>query len=229
MGTPNKSIKTDPPDTPTTPKIVQAVPWLVIVCSILLAAGLNAPAMKMLPTENADAAAIEELGSQVDRILDAVGVQPEGQSIYTHIKNISDRPPIVLTTLSAIRELFDSENYVVGVGILCGSMLFPFIRLALFLVLFDRLQKGQPVRRWIGLTESVAKWCLLDVMILAFVAASFSTLPLHYSVRLQWGVYLTAGAVILSILIPWLLTSQARTKHNKPEQIENVECGSPNA
>ena len=204
-------------------KIIWAVPWLVIACSLLLAAGLNAPALKMLPTEDADSAAIEELGSEMDRILDAIGVQPTGDSIYTHLKNISDRPPIVLTTLSAIRELFNSENYVVGIGILCGSMLFPFIRLALFLVLFDRLRKGQPVHRWVRITESLAKWCLLDVMILAFVAASFSTLPLHYSVRLQWGVYLTAGAVLISMLIPWLLTKPSPTKHNEPDQTTDAQ------
>ena len=66
------------------------------------------------------------------------------------------------------------------------------------------------MRRWVHLAETVAKWCLLDVMLLAFLAASFSTLPMRYSVRLQWGVYLTAGAVFVSVLIPWLLTTPPR-------------------
>jgi len=40
------------------------------------------------------------------------------------------------------------------------------------------------VGRWVRLAETVAKWRLLDVMLLAFVAAIFSTLPMRYSVRL---------------------------------------------
>jgi hypothetical protein len=190
-----------------------------MACSILLAAGLNAPALAMLPMDDPDLAAYESAVGHADRIMDAIGIQPEDDSMYVRLKAKSVRPPMVLTTLSAIRELFESENYVVGIGILCGSMLFPFIRLGLFLVLFERMRKGLPVRRWIRLAETVAKWCLLDVMLLAFLAASFSTLPMQYSVRLQWGVYLTAGAVLLSVLVPWLLTAPSRDKqdtHREP-------------
>jgi len=171
----------------------------------------------MLPLDNADSAALESFGRETGRVLDAIGIQPDENSFYGRLRRMSKRPPIVLTTLSAIRELFDSENYVVGIGILCGSMLFPFIRLALFLVLFERMRKGLPVRRWVRLAETVAKWCLLDVMLLAFVAASFSTLPMKYAVRLQWGVYLTAGAVFVSMLIPWLLAPPPRTERDTPQ------------
>ena len=187
-------------------KTLHAVPWLIMACTVLLAAGLNAPALAMLPQEAPGLAEVESVATEIDRVMDAIGLQHESDSIYANLKKQTNRPPIVLTTLSAVRELFKSENYVVGIGILCGSMVFPFIRLGLFLVLFDRTRKGLPVRRWIRLIELAAKWCLLDVMILAFLAASFSTLPMHYSVRVQWGVYLTAGSVILSMLIPWLLT-----------------------
>ena len=200
-------------------KLLYAVPLLIMACSILLAAGLNAPALAMLPMDDPDLAAYESAVGHADRIMDAIGIQPEDDSMYVRLKAKSVRPPMVLTTLSAIRELFESENYVVGIGILCGSMLFPFIRLGLFLVLFERMRKGLPVRRWIRLAETVAKWCLLDVMLLAFLAASFSTLPMQYSVRLQWGVYLTAGAVLLSVLVPWLLTAPSRDKqdtHREP-------------
>ncbi|MDP6045225.1 MAG: paraquat-inducible protein A [Phycisphaerae bacterium] len=197
-------------------KTLHAVPWLIIACTVLLAAGLNAPALTMLPLDDPDLAAFESAAGEADRLLDAIGVQPEADSIYARLRAVSKRPPITLTTLSAIRELFDSKNYVVGIGILCGSMLFPFIRLGLFLVLFDRMRRGLPVQRWVRLAETVAKWCLLDVMLLAFVAASFSTLPMRYSVRLQWGMYLTAGAVLVSMLIPWLMTDRSRPEHNTP-------------
>ena len=200
-----------------TSKLLQAVPWLVVACTVLLTAGLNAPALAMLPLDDPDSAAFESFGREAGRFLDAIGIQPEENSFYDRLRRMSKRPPIVLTTLSAIRELFDSENYVVGIGILCGSMLFPFIRLALFLVLFERLRKGLPVRRWVRMAETVAKWCLLDVMLLAFVAASFSTLPMHYAVRLQWGVYLTAGAVFVSMLIPWLLAPPLRAERETPQ------------
>ncbi len=189
-----------------------------MACSVLLTTGLNAPALAMLPLDDPDLAAYESAVSEADRILDAIGIRPEADSMYVRLKAKSVRPPVVLTTLSAIRELFESENYVVGIGILCGSMLFPFIRLGLFLVLFERMRKGQPVRLWVRLAETVAKWCLLDVMILAFLAASFSTLPMQYSVRLQWGVYLTAGAVLLSVLVPWLLTSRPRDERDASQQ-----------
>jgi len=199
-------------------KLTLVVPWLIIACTLLLAAGLNAPALAMLPLDDPDMAAVESIGRETDRILDAIGIQPEADSLYFSLRSISRRPPIVLTTLSAIRELFESENYVVGLGVLCGSMLFPFIRLALFLVLCERVRKGLPVGRWVRLAETVAKWCLLDVMLLAFVAASFSTLPMRYSVRLQWGVYLTAGAVLLSVVIPWLLTAKSPSTDDTAKQ-----------
>ncbi|MDP6546320.1 MAG: paraquat-inducible protein A [Phycisphaerae bacterium] len=188
-----------------------------MACAVLLAAGLNAPALSMLPIEDHNSAADEAVIGVLDRVLDAVGIKPGEGSTFARLKSGSRRPPIVLTTLSAIRELFSSGNYVVGIGILCGSMLFPFIRLGLFLVLFIRRQKGLPVRRWVRLTEAVAKWCLLDVMLLAFVAASFSTLPMRYSVRLEWGVYLTAGAVFVSVLIPWLLATRSLAERDTPQ------------
>lgn len=200
----------------------RTVPWLIVVCAVLLAAGLDSPALTMKPLPDPDVERLRTLGQELDGLLDAAGVQPEADGLYPRLRQSIERHPITLTTLGAIRELFASRNYAIGVGILLGSMLFPFARLGLLLALFSLAAKGRAVGRWVRLIERVAKWCLLDVMLLALVAASFSKLPMRYAVSLRWGVYLTAGSVLLSVAVPWLLV---RTPHPEPETARGAHPG----
>ena len=83
-------------------------------------------------------------------------------------------------------------------------MLLPYLKLLLLAWLFFSVGPAER-RRWLlGWLSAVGKWSLLDVLVVALIVFSLQG-GFFVSSRLETGIYLFAGAVILSmVLTGWI-------------------------
>ena len=156
----------------------------------LLVVGLVSPALAFIPNGTAGP------------VGDIVGLLTTGKAPATE----------TVSTLGSIRKLFEHGEYLLGALILLGSALLPFARLWLLLAALLMTLRGHNTAPAIALMERISKYCLLDVMILALIAASLTQVVPGLEVALRWGVYLTAGAVLATALSPWLILKLSRVE-----------------
>jgi paraquat-inducible protein A len=93
--------------------------------------------------------------------------------------------------------LRDGELFVGGV-ILLFSVVFPAAKLATLAMSF-RAEKGA-AERHLGWLEQLGKWSMLDVFVVAALVVCFKGFPGGSHVRVEWGIYVFAASVVLSML-----------------------------
>lgn len=160
------------------------LPILVIASALLLTIGLFAPAITIAPEGN---------NNLMIRMLSLVF---DGAS-----------RPVYFSTLGSIRQLFLSGNIVIGTFVLLGASVFPFVRLILFLICWEQ-RSYRDVSAVVKKIESINKYCLLDVFILSLIIVIFNQIPGPFTARLEWGIFLTAGSVIFSAAIPYMMPTK---------------------
>ncbi len=181
------------------PDPLQAVPLLCIASGLLLLFGLFSPAITLYPQYD---------GPLIKLFSLAMGGMTE---------------PITYSTLDSIRELYLNGNGWIGSFILTGSIVFPYSRLIMFMIYWEKAVSGKNTEKVVRQIEKINKYCLLDVVILSLLIVSINKLPGAYHARLQWGIYLTAGSVFLGAVIP-LLLRKGEAILAASENTDETEC-----
>ena len=106
--------------------------------------------------------------------------------------------------LGGLTDLASQSHYLVFAVILLFSVLLPYLKLLLLAWLFFSIGPAERRRRLLGWLTAVGKWSLLDVLVVALIVFSLQG-GFFVSSRLETGIYLFAGAVILSmVLTGWI-------------------------
>ena len=106
--------------------------------------------------------------------------------------------------LGGLADLASGGHYAVFAIILLFSVLLPYLKLLLLAWLFFSVGPAERRRRLLGWLTAVGKWSLLDVLVVALIVFSLQG-GFFVSSRLETGIYLFAGAVILSmVLTGWI-------------------------
>ena len=110
--------------------------------------------------------------------------------------------------LGALTDLASEGHYAVFAIILLFSVLLPYLKLLLLAWLFFSVGPVERRRRLLGWLTAVGKWSLLDVLVVALIVFSLQG-GFFVSSRLETGIYLFAGAVILSMVLTGLIARLA--------------------
>ena len=100
----------------------------------------------------------------------------------------------------AILALYGGGHVLLGLAVTLFSVAFPAAKLLLTLRIWLARDPGSPgVRRALAWTLRLGKWSMLDVFMAAIVVAVL-TLDMITSVTTDIGLYVFAGAIVLSML-----------------------------
>jgi hypothetical protein len=110
----------------------------------------------------------------------------------------SDLEPRSFSLVGGIVHLFHDREIFIGSIILLFSVVFPAAKLAALGLSF-RAEQGS-AERHLGLLEQLGKWSMLDVFVIAALVVCFKGFPGGSHVEVQWGIYVFAASVVLSML-----------------------------
>jgi paraquat-inducible protein A len=148
---------------------------LAIASAILFAIGIFAPSFTMIP----------KLGNGYFEWLVRRFVS-------------SDLEPRSFSLVGGIVHLFRDGDFFIGSVILLFSIIFPAAKLAALALSF-RAHQGS-AERHLGILEQLGKWSMLDVFVIAALVICFKGFPGGSHVEVQWGIYIFAASVVLSML-----------------------------
>ena len=102
-----------------------------------------------------------------------------------------------VSILSGLVVLWDDDQYFLFAVLLVFSVLFPAVKLLFGLWVW--FMSGNPSRAAIARLESLAKWSMLDVFVIALVVAALNVTVIS-GVLIHAGLYMFTASVILSKL-----------------------------
>ncbi len=102
-----------------------------------------------------------------------------------------------VSILSGLVVLWDNDQYFLFLVLLVFSVLFPAVKLLFGLWVW--FFSGNPHPAAIGRLEALAKWSMLDVLVIALVVAALNVTVIS-GVVIHAGLYLFTASVILSKL-----------------------------
>lgn len=122
------------------------------------------------------------------------------------------RPFSIVDSLVA---LLETDEYFLFTVIFCFTVIFPVTKLAWAIVLWARIDVHDPrFDRTIEILDTLGKWSMLDVMLLAVGVASIK-LSLVGGAHANPGLYLFCGAIILAMVgSHWLKAAAKRIRED---------------
>jgi hypothetical protein len=106
--------------------------------------------------------------------------------------------PRTFSLVGGVWQLLRGGDLFVGGVILLFSVVFPIAKLAT-LAMTMRAESGS-AERHLGLLEQLGKWSMLDVFVVAALVVCFKGFPGGSHVQVEWGIYVFAASVVLSML-----------------------------
>jgi hypothetical protein len=120
----------------------------------------------------------------------------------------SDLEPRQFSLAGGIVHLFQEKDLFIGGLILLFSVVFPSAKIAA-LVLFIHRGKGVATRG-LKVIEHLGKWSMLDVFVIAALVVCYKGYPGGTHIRLQWGLYVFALSVMLTMAATYLVKREIR-------------------
>ena len=115
-----------------------------------------------------------------------------------------------LSILQGVGQLWTHGDYALFALIAVFSILFPLLKLALALFLWYLIDASSVgLARALHWMEILGRWSMLDVFVIAFIVAAIQVSFID-DVDLHAGLYVFAGAILLSILVVQRMTALAR-------------------
>jgi paraquat-inducible protein A len=107
--------------------------------------------------------------------------------------------------------LLRDGDFLVGGVILIFSVIFPAAKLIALAVSWQA-ERGS-AERHLGVLEQLGKWSMLDVFVIAALVACFKGFPGGSHVQIEWGIYVFAASVVLSMLAMRSMKQWHSTEH----------------
>jgi len=127
--------------------------------------------------------------------------------VWVRLLNPQVIAPTTYSMLGGILRMIDHGNAAIGLLLLCFSVLFPTLKLAMLAFATSRLRAADNHQPRFGWLHHTGKLSMLDVMVLALVVIAIEGLPGPARVSLEWGVGSFAASVILALIASIIVSS----------------------
>ena len=115
----------------------------------------------------------------------------------------SDLEPRQFSLVGGILHLFQEHELFVGGLILLFSVVFPVAKLAAIVLFIHRGPSA--AGRQLKLLESLGKWSMLDVFVIASLVICFKGFPGGTHIQVQWGIYVFTISILLTMQATYAL------------------------
>jgi paraquat-inducible protein A len=123
----------------------------------------------------------------------------------------SDLEPRQFSLLGGILHLFQQRELFVGGLILLFSVVFPVAKLAAIVLFIHRGPSA--AGQYLKLLESLGKWSMLDVFVIASLVICFKGFPGGTQIQVQWGIYVFAISILLTMQATYALKRHVHSGH----------------
>ena len=147
--------------------------WLAYLAGALFLVGIFAPSFTMIPKFG---------GGFFERLV--------------RLFVSSDLEPHQFSLIGGILHLFQERQLLIGGLILLFSVVFPVAKLAAIILI---IHSGRPADRNLKILESLGKWSMLDVFVIASLVICFEGFPGGTHIQVQWGIYVFAISILLTM------------------------------
>ncbi|HTQ37561.1 MAG TPA: paraquat-inducible protein A [Pirellulales bacterium] len=118
----------------------------------------------------------------------------------------SDLEPRQFSLVGGILHLFQEGQLFIGGLILLFSLAFPLAKL---IALIRAIHLGsRATQRHLKMVESLGKWSMVDVFVIASLVICFKGFPGGTHIQVQWGIYIFAISILLSMWATYILKQQ---------------------
>jgi paraquat-inducible protein A len=115
----------------------------------------------------------------------------------------SDLEPRQFSVVGGIWHLLEERELFIGGVILLFSVAFPVAKVA---AIIRSVHLGpSAAERHLKMVESLGKWSMVDVFVIASLVICFKGFPGGTHIEVQWGIYVFAVSVVLTMLATWAL------------------------
>jgi hypothetical protein len=149
--------------------------WLAYLAGALFLVGIFAPSFTMIPKFG---------GGFFERLV--------------RLFVCDDLEPRQFSLAGGIVHLLQQRELLIGGLILLFSVAFPVAKLAA-IILFIHSGRSAADRN-LKLLESLGKWSMLDVFVIASLVICFKGFPGGTHIQVQWGIYIFAISILLTML-----------------------------
>lgn len=153
---------------------------MLLISNLLLAFGLFAPAMTIVPKFGSLSGTIQY-------------VQP------------SYLQPTSYSIVSALVELFQDGNWSIALIVLLFSVLFPIWKLGMLWSIVIFIDEKDTFQKQLKFIENVGKASMLDIFVFALIVLVVKGMPGGTEAYLGWGVWCFTFSILIAIAIPFVL------------------------
>ncbi len=126
----------------------------------------------------------------------------------------SDLEPRQFSLVGGIIHLFQEREIFIGGLILLFSIAFPVAKVA---AIIRSVHLGpQATDRHLKMVESLGKWSMVDVFVIASLVICFKGFPGGTHIQVEWGIYIFALSVLLTMLATYALKQHHLAVGNTP-------------
>jgi hypothetical protein len=121
----------------------------------------------------------------------------------------SDLEPRQFSLVGGIFHLFQERELFIGGLILLFSVAFPIAKVA---AIIRSIHLGPwAAERHLKMVENLGKWSMVDVFVIASLVICFKGFPGGTHIQVQWGIYIFAISILLTMLATYALKQQFRS------------------
>lgn len=134
-----------------------------------------------------------------------------GDGIFERLVRLfvsSDLNPRQFSLAGGILHLFQEHEFFVGGLIFLFSIVFPAAKIVA-LHLFIHRDRPE-LTGGLKLIESLGKWSMLDVFVIAALVVCYKGYPGGTHIQLQWGIYVFATSVLLTMVATYVVKGEVR-------------------
>ena len=132
---------------------------------------------------------------------------------YTEIMNIlfpEEFKTSSYSILDGISLMWDSDSKGIAAVIFGFSIVFPIGKLLILWLATNRIQDAQCPGKALKMVEKLGKFSMIDVFVIAVLIVTIKGLPGGSQIHAEWGLYVFAISVFLSIFASFMLTAKAQ-------------------
>jgi hypothetical protein len=119
-----------------------------------------------------------------------------------------DLKPRQFSLAGGILHLFQEGEFFIGCVIFLFSVVFPAAKTVALLMFLYRGQTN--MAGGLKIIENLGKWSMLDVFVIAALVVCFKGYPGGTHIRLQWGIYVFAISVLLTMAATYTAKGELR-------------------
>lgn len=133
---------------------------------------------------------------------------------YTEVMNLlfpEEFKTSSFSIIDGINHMWASGSKAIASLIFIFSIIFPVVKLLILWLASTKLSEEKCPGKSLKIVEKLGKFSMIDVFVIAVLIVTIKGLPGGSQIHAEWGLYVFAVSVFLSIFASFMLSHRAQT------------------